>query len=306
MTDVPSSNSSKTSTTPTPTATNATAPTSTPTPTGDPNFVVGGAYDPAYYSKTGAFNSSGIALASVNFGIDDSIFVYFQHYTGELRSMILEANGQWTQSNVVASDAKNGTPISIVAFVSAEVAQWHLYYINHENIVTERISNNASKYQDNIWSDGPLTQLGLKALDADTVGLQACYWGDFYGDSDYNFGDGLNATNMTTTRTGINLWYADTETSFKQWSWLDGQTDWSVTDYDWNNQNGHAGVGCYSWATGATQYVFMVDLDNNLQVYWYAVNSQPISSTSLLTSLQEGQQLKQRDANASNQSVEHQ
>ena len=281
-TNTSNSNSSKTSTAPTPTAntTSTTTQSPTPTPTGDPNFVVGGAYDPAYYSKTGAFNGTGIALASVNFGVDDSIFVYFQHYTGELRAMVLQANGDWSDSNTVASDAKNGTPISIVAYVSQEVAQWHLFYINNQNIVMERISSNGSAYQENIWTDGPLTKLNLKALDADMAGLQACYWGDFYGDSDYNFGDGINATNITTTRTGINLWYADTKTSFKQWSWLDGQTDWSVTDYNWDNQNGQAGVGCYTWATGSTQYVFMVDLENNLQVYWYAtMSSQPPEHT---------------------------
>ena len=67
----------------------------------------------------------------------------------------------------------------------------------------------------------------------------------------------------------MNLWYADSATSFQQYGWLDGQVQWTPTDYDWSNQNGHAGVGCYSWATGSTTYVFMVDLTNTLQVYWY-------------------------------------
>jgi hypothetical protein len=77
----------------------------------DSNFTIGGALDPQYFSATGAFNGSAIAAASVNFGIDTSIYVYFQHYSGEIRSIIQEANGQWTDSNVVvAAGARNGTP----------------------------------------------------------------------------------------------------------------------------------------------------------------------------------------------------
>jgi hypothetical protein len=240
-------------------------------PPGNPAFTIGGAYGPEYYSKRGAFNGSGIALASVNFGVDASIFVYYQHYTGEIRSMVLEASGTWNDGGIVATNARNGTPISVVAFVVNDTAQWHLFFINKDNYVTERISSNSTVSQENIWYDGPLNQLNLKANDQDMVGLQACFWGDFYGDSDYSFGDGFNATNETTTRTGMDLWYADTNTTFQQYSWLDGQTQWSSTDYTWDNQNGHAGVGCYTWATGSTQYVFMVDLTNTLQVYWYAV-----------------------------------
>jgi hypothetical protein len=246
-------------------------PTASPTPIGNPAFTIGGAYDPEYYSKKGAFNGSGIALASVNFGVDASIFVYYQHYTGEIRAMVLEADGTWNDAGVVATNARNGTPISVVAFVVNDTAQWHLFFIDTDNYVTERINSNSSAFQENTWKDGPLNQLNLKANDQDMVGLQACFWGDFYGDSDYSFGDGFNATNETITRTGMDLWYADTNTSFQQYSWLDGQAQWSSTDYTWDNQNGRAGVGCYTWATGSTQYVFMVDLTNTLQVYWYAI-----------------------------------
>ncbi len=169
---------------------------------------------------------------------------------------------------VEAGNAKNGTPISAVAYIDNTTAQWHLFYINQDGNVNQRTSSNSSQFQVNIWQDGPLNSLNLQALDADSVGLQACYWGDYYGDANYDFGEGFAPTNSTIERTGMNLWYADSATSFKQYGWLDGQAQWTVTDYDWSNQNGHAGVGCYSWATGSTSYVFMVDLTNTLQVYW--------------------------------------
>src|SRR3954453_11064022 len=103
---------------PSPTSTSSSAPT----PTADPDITIGGAIDPRYYSKTGAWNGSGIAIASVNFGVDSSIFVYFQHYTGEIRCFVQEADGQWVDASIVVPSgvqgaARNGTPLSAVAYI---------------------------------------------------------------------------------------------------------------------------------------------------------------------------------------------
>ena len=78
-------------------------------------------------STVGAFNGTGIAVASESFGSEASgngtygLFVlYFQHHTGSIRQMQLRDSG-WEGgglSNVVvpAGDAKNGTPISVVSY----------------------------------------------------------------------------------------------------------------------------------------------------------------------------------------------
>ena len=45
--------------------------------------------------------------------------VYFQHWTGDIRYIQLTPDGQWIgggASEVIASDAKNATPISAVAY----------------------------------------------------------------------------------------------------------------------------------------------------------------------------------------------
>lgn len=45
--------------------------------------------------------------------------VYFQHWTGQIRRMQLMDDGSWQGgdlTNVVATDAKNATPISAVAY----------------------------------------------------------------------------------------------------------------------------------------------------------------------------------------------
>lgn len=86
----------------------------------DPNFSIGGALNPAYYSTKGAFNGSGIALASQSFeGTGHgSIVIYFQHHTGTIRWQQL-TNGSWlggSPSEIVAYDARNATPIAAVAY----------------------------------------------------------------------------------------------------------------------------------------------------------------------------------------------
>lgn len=47
------------------------------------------------------------------------INVYFQHWSGEIRKMQLMNDGTWEggdPSTIVATNAKNGTPISAVAY----------------------------------------------------------------------------------------------------------------------------------------------------------------------------------------------
>lgn len=81
----------------------------------------------SFLSTVGAFNGSGIALASESFasGGHGSIVMYFQHHSGQLRSAQLASDGTWQGgdvTNVVAIDAKNGTPIAAVAYARNQTA----------------------------------------------------------------------------------------------------------------------------------------------------------------------------------------
>ena len=80
-----------------------------------------------FLSTVGAFNGSGIALASESFssGGHGAIDMYFQHHSGQIRSAQLALGGTWQGgdiTNVVAVDAKNGTPIAAVAFARNQTA----------------------------------------------------------------------------------------------------------------------------------------------------------------------------------------
>ena len=103
----------------------------------DTQYSIGGAIDSSYFSDSGAFNGSGIALASQSFssdledGTQGISVIYFQHHTGEIRWTRLDPDGQWvggSVSEVVATDAKNSTPLSAVAYSINDTNSWHIFY----------------------------------------------------------------------------------------------------------------------------------------------------------------------------------
>jgi hypothetical protein len=186
---------------------------------GDPELAIGGVLDPAYYSSKGAFNGSGIAFAGESFVADEhGIFtVYFQHYEGDLRWIRLNAQGQYVGGRVsetVATDAKNSTPISVVAYAMNSTSKWHVFYVGVDGNIKQKSNSNVT----NIWEDGPLTALNLKALSADSVGLQACWYGNFYGDSDatkFPTADGQTNQQEFDIGKGMHIWYASDAKTFQ-------------------------------------------------------------------------------------------
>lgn len=87
----------------------------------NPEFCIGGALGEEYYSKRGAFNGSGIALAGESWNKEQRrIFtIYFQHWTRDIRYMQYTTDQKWiggSRSETVATDAKNATALSTVAY----------------------------------------------------------------------------------------------------------------------------------------------------------------------------------------------
>ncbi|KAK6388254.1 hypothetical protein LTR65_008096 [Meristemomyces frigidus] len=267
----PSSTSSPSSTSAAPTA----------TPTVDPEYLIGGALSPAYYSTTGAFNGSGIALASQSFSTDiangthGDLVMYFQHHSGQIRYMQLTTGGTWeggSASEVVATDAKNSTPLSAVAYAMNDTSTWHIFYIDTNNQLKQKTNSNKA----NLWSDGPINDANLFANDADQVGMQACWYGSDYGDTDYDHtplpsGSG-DSDASHANEVGMHMWYAVNDTTFKQYGWRDGDAAWTY-QATWADYNAHAGVGCYSWGPGSVTYVMMVNLQSTVEFWWKDTNT---------------------------------
>ncbi|PPJ55533.1 hypothetical protein CBER1_05374 [Cercospora berteroae] len=249
-------------------------------------FLIGGAIDPEYYSSEGAFNGSGIALASQSFsrelqeGTQGTLVMYYQHYNGDIRFKQLANDGSWKGgdfSAVVAQDAKNSTPLSAVSYVLNNASTWHVFYIDQNNTLKQRSNSNTT----NVWTDGPINNLNLQVYDADMVGMQACWYGSEYGDSDYAHSPLPNEDPSAnrSAEAGMHMWYASDATTFQQLGWRNGDDTWEH-QFTWDSKNGHAGVGCYSWGPGTVTYVMFVNEQNAAEFWWKDTNTNVTNTTS--------------------------
>lgn len=122
-----------------------------------------------------------------------------------------------------------------------------------------------------LWTDGLLTAQNLQVYsESPSTGLQACWKGNFYGDADYKKFptiDGAVNDIPFDNRLGMNIWYASDNLTFSQYAWIAGSPDWKPID-KWRGFNTQAGVGCYSWGAGTTQYAMMVSKGEDVEFYW--------------------------------------
>ncbi|UPX14119.1 uncharacterized protein EKO05_0004610 [Ascochyta rabiei] len=239
-----------------------------------PRLCIGGALNAEYISKKGAFNGSGIALAGESWNPNDGTLftLYFQHHTGDIRSLKYTKGQKWvggSESTIVASDAKNATPISAVSYVANATQFFHVFYVGKDNTVKQVTQTNASTTA-LLWTPGTINSQNLKVYDSPSSGLQACWKGNYYGDSDFtNFPTNTGKPNEIPfdNRLGMNLWYALDNSTFQQYAWYAGNDDWQQIK-KWQGFNTQAGVGCFSWGAGTTQYAMMVSKDEDVEFYW--------------------------------------
>ncbi|KAH8732188.1 hypothetical protein GQ44DRAFT_766340 [Phaeosphaeriaceae sp. PMI808] len=246
-----------------------------------PQYCIGGTLNANYFSKKGAYNGTGIALAgeSWNTGQRRIFTLYYQHHTGDIRFMQYTTDRKWiggTKSETVATDAKNGSPISAVAYAINATQFFHIFYIDKNSTVKQVTKTNTT----DIWQPGPLTDLKLKAMDSPSSGLQACWKGNYYGDDDWTkfptISGQPNSKPFDDQVKGMNIWFASDDSTFEQYTWYTTQNIW-VPVQKWRGFNAHAGVGCYSWGEGTTTYAMMANKDNNVEFWWKDTNSTVLS-----------------------------
>ena len=215
----------------------------------------------------------GLAPENIN-----NFLLFFQHYAGDIRWIQSVWPDTWhggSAYDLVASDAKNGTPISAVKSDFDNIHQTHVFCqlfrihygqlhvtltqhatdVNTEGLLRERVIDNSTY----VWNDGALNQQNIKVLNADTVGMQACFYGGPLANVNLNGTDAMS---------GIRLWVAIGETKFEQYAWRSGLSSWTREQSSWNDMNGHASPTCYSWDVGQTTYVMFVDVEDRLVIYW--------------------------------------
>jgi hypothetical protein len=240
---------------------------------------IGGSLDRSYFSQEGVWNGSGIACNWQSFASNygdapedgESPVVYYQHRGGAIRWMRYTTKGEWARgssdSEIVASDAKNSTPISAVSYDVAGIQHRHIFCkcrvaimatamqggstasltnsacvdIDQNYQVRQRSGSNATTD----WTDGTINQEALQTYRGDLVGLHAC----------------IDSSDTAAMR----LWYASDDTTFEEYAFTNDAWAWQRS---WRNYSGAAGVGCYSWGTDNYTYASFVNLDNTLEL-WY-------------------------------------
>lgn len=143
-----------------------------------------------------------------------------------------------------------------------------MFYIGKNNTLLERINSNKT----NLWRDGPLGKLGLLALDDVNVGLQACWYGDYYGAST------RSGNNTSAQEIGLHLWYGSAANKIDELTFVYGSDQW-VTGAPILGYNGHAGIGCYSWGGGSVTYLMLVNTKSQVEILWKELNTTLKSTT---------------------------
>ena len=137
--------------------------------------------------------------------------------------------------------------------------------------MVKQVTQTNASTSSQLWTEGPLSKQNLQVYDGSpSTGLQACWKGNFYGDADYKKFptiDGDVNTVPFDNRLGMNIWYANDNSTYNEYAWYAGSPDWKFIQ-KWPGFNTQAGVGCYSWGAGTTQYAMMVNKDEDVEFWW--------------------------------------
>lgn len=241
--------------------------------------------------KAGALSGTKISLVAQPYmnggGSDQSLVMYFQHRSGQIRWMGLDTDGKWTggdSSTLVADDAKLGTPISAVSYTWDGEIFWRVFCKTHfdamEFIFSRQLTyvidiNTANTLQetwsqttrDTQWALGPLSSMNISPLNADAVGLTACWFGTTSG-SNKDFQGSALTTDAKTVQ--IRLTYAEDETTFKIMQYRATTQIWT-TEQVLSGLDGHASPACHNRQPGTVDYYLFVDKQSAVNVYWCVV-----------------------------------
>lgn len=101
----------------------------------------------------------------------ENYLLFYQHSNGDIRKLVFNQS-EWHNSELVTSDARIGTGLSVVQF-GAVPTQIYVYYIDKLGYLQELRSTHGS----NEWMNGTLGTMHFKAVDTYSA-LSANYVGD--------------------------------------------------------------------------------------------------------------------------------
>lgn len=200
--------------------------------------------------------------------------IFYQHYTVEIRWIQHIVPDTWqggTASQVLATDAKNGTSIAAIENVDDSSMEIHAFCasirllfqpladfaldIGTDNTVKQPwLSTNSPE-----WYDGPLNGMNYSVLSEGKVALRVGrYTGPVLGS---------NTTN--NAQRCMKLFIGTSETTADELAKCPG-SDWTFQQA-WGNVNGTATPAYEGWTSDELTYTAFADLENNLQLYWFVL-----------------------------------
>lgn len=215
--------------------------------------------------------------------------LFYQRHDGAIRQATMLLNGTWlgaAATDLVATDARNGTPIAVTSFTTRQTdqtslttvrsrspssrysnctdcyTQRHLFYVDVRGTLKERVFDNITRK----WEDGSLNQLGLKPTSHPS--LQVCTGNHFSGQGDRGgqtgAAGGRQWNGTSSFKDGLSVFYGSSNKTIQQVGWSAGDTKW-VKEQTFLDVNGHGGVACNinPWMS----YVVMQNT-TDVQFYW--------------------------------------
>jgi hypothetical protein len=202
----------------------------------------------------------------------DGFTTYYQAFDGTIRWMHFTGGwqGGWTggsSSAIVANDAKNGTPISAMAYQvapsgAAAFVRWNIFYVDIDGHIRQKSNSNIT----NTWVDGTINSLNLAVYSASPIALQACWYGNLYTNASSLEIPLINGTSPDPGA-GMRLWYPSDESTWQQYSTYEGASTWTVQK-PLQAFSAHAGFTCNTELPGTVDYIMGVTSHDTVELWW--------------------------------------
>ena len=220
---------------------------------------------PSTFSKSGAFNGTGMATMNPANGNDGTWLVY-QDYTGDIRYTRYSLSGAWQSSQSLGiKDAANASSLAAVSYqapgrvlvsfpimtsritMKITTFQYRVFYIDVSGTIKDIIMSNTTSN----WDIGNIANNNFKAPPERGVALSVTL-----GSSNY----GLNQTGP-----GLRLYAGGYDGLIHEYG-FDQNTDIWKAGYAFPATNGYSGVG--PEIAGNLTTLHLVSADNELELWW--------------------------------------
>lgn len=202
-------------------------------------------------SASGALNGS--AISTIDAGtLDGSYHVFYQHFDGQVKHLTSPnpEEGNWGSHNII-SNAQSRTPLANAVTSDGSVSTIHLFYLDKNMILQEKLYSNTSQK----WQDGSLGGYKIPISNSSMFALDA---------NSFSFAQHGHVSN-------IEVFYTSNDSSMHQLQWTFGNGLWNDS-YTIGEANGIYRVAVEQITTGHTNELWTVNRLQEIE-HWVDVDA---------------------------------